>query len=237
MSDGRPRTTVERTGGPAEPAHGMRARIETGAFGPWQTNAYLVWDGRSSDALVLDPGMGAAVPLLERAGSNGIGVHLIADSHGHIDHIYDNAALRRASGAPLAIHPDDEYRLSGDNVYGFPVEPSTADRHLHEGEQLRIGDLVFDVLHTPGHTEGSVCLYEERAGLLLSGDCLFPGGWGRTDLPGGDEDQMVASLARLARVIAPTTRVLPGHGPETTLERELPWLRRVAATGRLILPT
>ncbi|HEX2221963.1 MAG TPA: MBL fold metallo-hydrolase, partial [Candidatus Limnocylindria bacterium] len=167
---------------------------------------------------------------------NRLQVHLVADSHGHIDHIHDNAALKRASGAPLAIHPDDEYRLRGDNVYGFPVEPSTADRHLRDGEQLRIGDLVFDVLHTPGHTEGSVCLYEERARLLLSGDCLFPGGWGRTDLPGGDDEQMVRSLARLAHDLPPDLRVLPGHGPETTLDRELPWLRRVAETGRLILP-
>jgi hydroxyacylglutathione hydrolase len=236
VSDARPRTTVERAGGAAEPAHAVRARIEVGAFGPWQTNAYLVWDGSSPDALVIDPGMGAAAPLMDRAAANGIRVHLIADSHGHIDHIYDNAALRRASGAPLAIHPDDEYRLRGDNVYGFPVEPSSPDRRLRDGEQLRVGDLVFDVLHTPGHTEGSVCLYEERAGLVLSGDCLFPGGWGRTDLPGGNEEQMVESLALLARVIAPATRVLPGHGAETILGRELPWLRRVAATGRLILP-
>ncbi|HEX2221534.1 MAG TPA: MBL fold metallo-hydrolase, partial [Candidatus Limnocylindria bacterium] len=170
MSEPTQPAAVERAGRGGEAGHVVSARVEVGAFGPWQTNAYLVWDGRSSEALVLDPGMGAADPLVARARANRLQVHLVADSHGHIDHIYDNAALKRASGAPLAIHPDDEYRLRGDNVYGFPVEPSTADRHLREGEQLRIGDLVFDVLHTPGHTEGSVCLYEERARLLLSGD-------------------------------------------------------------------
>lgn len=226
---------VERSGvPPADPDHAVR--IEVGVFGPWQTNAYLVWDGRSPDALVLDPGMGAADPLLERVAASGLRVHLIANSHGHIDHIFDDGPLMRGSGAPLAIHPDDAYRLDGRNNYGFEIEAVTATRDLREGEQLRIGDLVFDVLHLPGHTEGSVCLYEERAGILLSGDVLFAGSYGRTDLPGGSDEQMTASLTRLSREIPGGIRVLPGHGPETTIERELAWLRRVADTGRLVIP-
>jgi hydroxyacylglutathione hydrolase len=231
-------------GEPGEPVveHGQvpaahPPRIEMGAFGPWQTNAYLVWDGRSTDALVLDPGMGAAEPLLTRVAANGLHLHLIANSHGHIDHIFDNAPLKRGSGAPLAIHPDDAYRLDGRNSYGFSVEPVGAERELRDGEQLRIGDLVFDVLHTPGHTEGSVCLYEERRRLLLSGDVLFAGSFGRTDLPGGSDEAMVASLARLVRELPAAVRVLPGHGPETTLEREGPWMRRIAEAGRLLIPT
>ena len=223
---------VERASGPA--AH--RPRIEVGVFGPWAANAYLVWDGRSADALVLDPGMGAARPLMERVAGNRLALHLIADSHGHIDHIFDNAPLQRTSGAPLAIHPEDAYRLSGENAYGFGVEPSRADRELREGDQVQVGDLVFDVLHTPGHTEGSVCLYEERHRLLFSGDVLFAGSYGRTDLAGGDDAAMVASLARLAKVLPPEVRVLPGHGPETTIERELPWMRRIAQAGRLLIP-
>jgi glyoxylase-like metal-dependent hydrolase (beta-lactamase superfamily II) len=226
-----PDPTVERAGGPA--AH---PRLEVGAFGPWQTNAYLVWDGRSPDALVVDPGMGAAAPLLERVAALGLHLHLIANSHGHIDHIFDNVPLMRGSGAPLAIHPDDAYRLDGRNNYGFSIERAVASVELREGAQLRIGDLVFDVLHTPGHTEGSVCLLEERRGLLLSGDVLFAGSYGRTDLPGGDDTAMVASLARLASLAPSSLRVLPGHGPETTLERELPWLGRIAKAGRLLIP-
>ena len=215
---------------------GLAARIEVGAFGPWETNAFLVWDGRSPDALVLDPGMGSAVPLVERASANALRLHVVANSHGHIDHVFDNAAIVRSSGAPLAIHPDDAYRLDGRNSYGFEVEPSVATRDLREGDQLRVGDLIFDVLHTPGHTEGSVCLYEERAGLLLAGDVLFAGSYGRTDLPGGDDDLMVASLARLARDLPDDVRVLPGHGPETTIGRERPWLERIARDGRLLVP-
>jgi hydroxyacylglutathione hydrolase len=219
---------------PTDPAHGVR--IEAAAFGPWETNAYLVWDGRSADALVLDPGKGAATPLVERVAANGLRLHLIANSHGHIDHVFDDAPLMEASGAPLAIHPDDAYRLDGRNSYGFDVAPATASRDLAEGEQLRIGDLVFDILHTPGHTEGSVCLYEERHALLLSGDVLFAGSYGRTDLPGGDDEWVVKSLARLAREIPEAVRVLPGHGAETTIGTELPWLRRIANAGRLLAP-
>jgi glyoxylase-like metal-dependent hydrolase (beta-lactamase superfamily II) len=223
---------IRRSGVPAgDPDHGVR--IEAAAFGPWQTNAYLIWDGRSTDALVVDPGMGAADPLMERAAAHGLRLHLVANSHGHIDHIFDDAPLMRASGAPLAIHPDDAYRLDGRNNYGFDLEPVTATHDLRDGEQVRIGDLVFDVLHLPGHTEGSVCLYEERRGLVLTGDVLFAGAFGRVDLPGGSEEQMIASLARLSDVVPPAARVLPGHGPETTIGRELPWLRRIAATGRL----
>jgi hydroxyacylglutathione hydrolase len=220
-------------------AHGaaMHApRLEVGAFGPWQTNAYIIWDGGSPDALVLDPGMDAAPELMERLAVNGLQLHVIANSHGHVDHIFDNAPLKRASAAPLAIHPDDAYRLSGENAYGFVVEASAADRELREGDQLRIGDLSFDVLHTPGHSEGSVCLYEERRALLLSGDVLFAGSYGRTDLPGGDDAAMVASLSRLARELPDGVRVLPGHGPETTIGHERPWMTRIATAGRLLIP-
>ena len=225
---------VERSGDERE--RHAAPRIERGAFGPWQTNAYLVRDGRSSEALVLDPGMGAATALTRRAADLGLRVHLVVNSHGHMDHVFDNAPLVRATGAPLAIHALDEYRLAAvadRGASGWIVERSDATEHLDEGRQLRIGDLVFDVLHTPGHTEGSVCLYEERHALLLSGDTLFAGAWGRTDLPGGDERQLAASLARLVRELPPGVRVLPGHGPETTIAREGAWLSAVHETGRL----
>jgi glyoxylase-like metal-dependent hydrolase (beta-lactamase superfamily II) len=225
---------VQRAGAAGDPRHGVG--IRAGAFGPWQTNAYLVWDGTSADALVVDPGMGAAAALVAEASELGLRVHLIANSHGHIDHIHDNAALKRSTGAPLAIHPDDAYRLSGANIYGLEIEPSVADRELREGDQLDIGQLSFAVLHTPGHSEGSVCLYESARGLLLSGDVLFRGSYGRTDLPGGNDEQMVASLTRLLREVPAEARVLPGHGIETTMAAEAPWLERLASAGRLIIP-
>jgi glyoxylase-like metal-dependent hydrolase (beta-lactamase superfamily II) len=124
---------VERSGSlPADAAHGIR--IETGSFGPWQTNAYLVWDGRSPHALVVDPGMGAAAPLAARVVEAGLDLHLIADSHGHIDHVFDNAELHEATGAPIAIHPDDAYRLVG-SLYNvarssWPVRGMSGDLSL-----------------------------------------------------------------------------------------------------------
>ncbi|HET7581411.1 MAG TPA: MBL fold metallo-hydrolase [Candidatus Limnocylindria bacterium] len=220
------------SGGGAEHA----PRIEVGAFPPWDTNAYLVWDGSAPEALVLDPGMNSTDSLVARAAANGLRVHLIANSHGHIDHIFDNGPLKRATNAPLAIHPDDAYRLDGRNNYGFEIEQVTAERQLREGERVEVGRLAFEVLHTPGHTEGSVCLYEPTHRLLLAGDVLFAGSYGRTDLPGGDSAAMVESLARLARDLQDDVRVLPGHGPETTIGRERPWMERIAQAGRLLIP-
>jgi len=225
---------VGQSSAAGDPEHAVR--IEVGAFGPWGTNAYLVWDGRSDEALVMDPGMGAASTLMARTADIGLRIHLVANSHGHIDHIYDNAALKRASGAPLAIHPDDAYRLNGENIYGLDVEASVPEQDLREGDSLAIGDLRFRVLHTPGHTEGSVCLQEVDRGLLLAGDVLFRGSYGRTDLPGGNDAQMVASLRRLLGEIPSETRILPGHGPETIMAREAAWLVRIARSGSLATP-
>jgi glyoxylase-like metal-dependent hydrolase (beta-lactamase superfamily II) len=105
---------------------------------------------------------------------------------------------------------------------------------LVEGGQIRFGEIRLRVLHTPGHTEGSVCLLADDDGLLFSGDTLFPGGWGRVDLPGGSPGQMVESLGRLAR-LEDRVRVLPGHGAATTIGRERPWLELVEREGRLLL--
>ncbi|HEY7737615.1 MAG TPA: MBL fold metallo-hydrolase [Candidatus Limnocylindria bacterium] len=225
---------IQRAGVAADAGHAVR--IELGVFGPWQTNAYLLWDGDSDDALVLDPGMGAADALMTRATELGLRIHVLANSHGHVDHIFDNAALKRASGAPLAIHPDDAYRLNGKNIYGLDIEPTVAERELREGDHLVVGSLDFAVLHTPGHSEGSICLYDAARGLLLAGDVLFRGSYGRTDLPGGDDGQMVASLTRLLHELPAETRVLPGHGVETTIATEAHWLDRTAREGRLVIP-
>ncbi len=167
MSDATP--MVERGQGPAEHA----PRIEVGAFPPWDTNAYLVWDGSSPEALILDPGMNSTPSLVERAAANQLRVHLIANSHGHIDHIYDNGPLKRATAAPLAIHPDDAYRLDGRNNYGLEIERVTAERELREGDRVEVGNLSFQVLHTPGHTEGSVCLYEQIAPAAAGRRCAL----------------------------------------------------------------
>jgi len=114
----------------------------------------------------------------------------------------------------------------------FPIPPSVPAVELAEGGFVRFGDIRLRILHTPGHTEGSVCLLAEDEGLLYSGDTLFAGGWGRVDLPGGDEDEMAASIARLSG-LEDAIQVFPGHGQSTTIGRERAWMELVRDGGRL----
>lgn len=139
-------------------------------------------------------------------------------------------------GAEIAAHPADWYRLLDPQPLfaPFPIPPCVPAAELAEGGVMRFGEVRLAVLHTPGHTEGSVCLVSHEAGVLFSGDTLFPGGWGRVDLPGGDHDAMVASLTRLAS-LPDGLRVLPGHGAATTIARERRWLELVARERRLPL--
>nr|MBA2373748.1 MBL fold metallo-hydrolase [Chloroflexota bacterium] len=145
-----------------------------------------------------------------------------------------NAAVATRTGAEIAVHPLDRSRLEHPQPLFAPFEipPCVPAVELAEGGLIRFGEIRLRVLHTPGHTEGSVCLLAEDEGLLFSGDTLFAGGWGRVDLPGGDPLAMVESLVRLAD-LEPSVMVLPGHGATTTIAREHPWLELVRSSGRL----
>ncbi len=155
-------------------------------------------------------------------------------THGHWDHIGDNAAVAEHTGARIAVHPDDRHRLERPQPLFAPIEipPSIPAVELMEGGAVRFGSIRLVVLHTPGHTEGSVCLLARGERLLLSGDTLFAGGWGRVDLPGGSAEEMVESIGRLSR-LEDDLRVLPGHGPATTVGRERAWMEMVVEGGRL----
>jgi glyoxylase-like metal-dependent hydrolase (beta-lactamase superfamily II) len=138
------------------------------------------------------------------------------------------------TGAPIAVHSLDAHRLTDPQPLWAPFEipASVPAVELAEGGEIRFGDIRLRVLHTPGHTEGSVCLLSDDDGLLLSGDTLFASGWGRVDLPGGSPGQMVESLTRLAG-LEDRLGVLPGHGATTTIGRERAWLDLVSRDGRL----
>ena len=207
------------------------------AIGPLQTNVCLVGDPRTREAIVIDgaiPGLPWVVDELTRRDWR---LLLIVSTHGHWDHTGENAALQAwsreqsadAAGAKIAAHRADWHRLTDPRpLYApFPIPPCVPAVELAEGGVIRFGDVRLDVLHTPGHTEGSVCLVASDDGVLFSGDTLFAGGWGRVDLPGGDAVAMADSLARLAGLQG-SFRVVPGHGRETTLAREQPWLETVA---------
>ncbi len=141
-----------------------------------------------------------------------------------------------ALGAEIAAHPADWYRMTDPKPLfaPFPIPPCVPAVELAEGGVIRFGEVRLDVLHTPGHTEGSVCLVSHEAGVVFTGDTLFPGGWGRVDLPGGDPAAMAESLARLA-TLPNGLRVLPGHGRATTIAAERPWLELVSRDGHLPL--
>ena len=203
--------------------------------GPVSTNVWVLGDEASREAVCIDAATPSVAWITESLAARGWTLKLVISSHRHWDHIGDNAAVVDQTGAILAAHQLDRHGLIDPRPVfppPFPIVPSVPALDLMEGSVIRFGDITLDVLHTPGHTEGSVCLLAPGERLLFTGDTLFAGAWGRTDLPGGSEGQMVESLGRLA-VLDADLAVLPGHGRRSSIEREQPWLRQVVQSGRL----
>ena len=202
--------------------------------GPVSTNVHILADERSREAIAIDTAIPSLAWIAEELAARDWTLKLIVSTHGHWDHIGDNTAVADATGAEIAVHALDRPSLLAPTPLWAPFEipPSVPAVDLAEGGEIRFGAIRLRVLHTPGHTPGSVCLQSVDDGLLFSGDTLFASGWGRTDLTGGSAEQLVESLARLATFDDPLA-VLPGHGRETTIGRERPWLELVARERRL----
>jgi hydroxyacylglutathione hydrolase len=202
--------------------------------GPLATNVHVLADERSREAIAIDTATPSLAWIGDELAARGWNLKLIVSTHGHWDHIGDNAAVAEHTGADIAVHALDRYRLTDPSPVWAPFEivPSVPAVDLAEGGVIRFGAIELAVLHTPGHTEGSVCLLDTDGGILFSGDTLFAGGWGRVDLPGGDPAAMVDSLGRLI-TLDDHVRVYPGHGEDTTIGRERPWLELVREAGRL----
>ena len=203
--------------------------------GPVATNLHVLADPRTREAIAIDTAIPSLAWIADELAQRDWSLKLIVSTHGHWDHIGDNAAVAAHTGAEIAVHPLDRTRLTDPRPLSAPFEipPSVPAVELAEGGEVRFGAIRLQIMHTPGHTEGSVCLYDPDQGLLFSGDTLFQGGWGRVDLPGGDSSAMVASLGRLLTLDDPV-HVFPGHGDATTIGRERPWLELVRDSGRLI---
>jgi len=197
--------------------------------GPIATNLYVLGDERSREAIAIDTATPCVEWLTATLADRGWTLKLIVSTHRHWDHIGDNAAVADATGAKIAAHILDRPGIERpEPIWSpFPIAPSVPAVDLAEGSKIRFGEITLDVMHTPGHTEGSVCLAAESERLLFTGDTLFTGSWGRTDLPGGSDEQMIDSLDRLSR-LADDLRVLPGHGRATDIASEKPWLEQVA---------
>jgi len=203
-------------------------------IGPVATNVHVLADPRTREAIAIDTATPSLAWIAEELAARDWTLKLIVSTHGHWDHIGDNSAVAAHTGAGIAVHALDRERLTDPQPMWAPFEipPSVPAVELAEGGLIRFGELRLRVLHTPGHTEGSVCLLSEDEGLLYSGDTLFAGGWGRVDLPGGDETAMVDSLARLSG-LEDHIRVFPGHGGATTIGRERALMELIRDGGRL----
>jgi glyoxylase-like metal-dependent hydrolase (beta-lactamase superfamily II) len=202
--------------------------------GPVSTNVLVLADERSREAIAIDTATPSLAWIRDELATRGWTLKLIVSTHGHWDHIGDNAAVAAETGADIAVHPFDRDRLEHPRPLWAPfdIPPSVPAVELAEGGVIRFGEIRLTVLHTPGHTKGSVCLHDAETGLLLSGDTLFAGGWGRVDLPGGDPAAMVESIGRLAE-LPDATAVAPGHGDATTIGRERAWMELVRDGRRL----
>ncbi len=202
--------------------------------GPVATNVHILADERSREAIAIDTAIPSLAWIGDELAARRWTLRFIVSTHGHWDHVGDNAAVAEATGAEIAVHSLDRERLTHPTPLAAPFEipPSMPAVALAEGGEIRFGSIRLLVLHTPGHTPGSVCLQSIDDGLLFSGDTLFAGGWGRIDLPGGSAEAIVESLGRLAE-LEPAIAVLPGHGASTTIGRERPWLEMVRISGQL----
>lgn len=191
-------------------------RIKVGAI---QTNCYLVYN-TPNNVVVIDPG-DEEQKIADYVKQNSLTVKAVLLTHGHFDHIGAVAGMKRIFNCPVYISSQDAPRLEKNEPdgtrFGVYIEHVVADYYVNDNDQITIGDLTFKVLHTPGHTQGSVCYQIED--VLFTGDTLFWGDTGRTDLAGGSDEQMYQSILRLKR-LSGDYKVYPGHDEATTLENE-----------------
>jgi glyoxylase-like metal-dependent hydrolase (beta-lactamase superfamily II) len=215
--------------------------------GAWGTNCYLVAPAAGEECVIIDPGHQAAPGVEETLRKHRLKPVAVVLTHGHLDHVASVVPVCGAHGVPAWIHPEDRFMMNdpekglGRSI-GMPLlgeltvgEPDDV-RELTDGAKLRLAGLEFSVAHAPGHTRGSVTFrmpeIADVPSVLFSGDLLFAGSIGRTDLPGGSMDDMLESLARVVLPLDDSTVVLPGHNEHTTIGQERatnPYLRQVAA--------
>jgi len=220
--------------------------------GPWQTNCYVVAPGdpQSSEiqpCLIIDPGAEAERKVRRVLEEHRLRPEGVVCTHGHLDHVADAARLADDFGVPVWLHPLDWPMLTEpalgfgpgsepliEQVIGSTVLPAPADlRKLADDDRFSVAGIDLEVIHAPGHTPGCVVLraYADGEPILFSGDVLFAGSIGRVDLPGGSMAQTNQTLRRLRKLIVAETGILPGHGPTTTMARELatnPYLSKEA---------
>lgn len=198
--------------------------LETFPVGMLQCNCTILGDETTREAIVVDPGDN--IPeILTRLAAHQLTLKQIIITHGHIDHVGGAAKLKRATGAPIFLNQYDLPQLAMMEVQAgwlgvTTPEVTPPDSSADDGLKLGLPNFPAEVLHTPGHTEGSICLYFAPHQLLIAGDTLFAGNIGRTDLPGGDERKIIRSIRERLLTLPDPVTVIPGHGERTTVAEE-----------------
>ena len=191
-------------------------QMEVGQLG---TNCYIIYSEQTQQAAVIDPG-GSAEAIIAEINKASLKVDYIINTHGHADHITANDTVQQATGAKVLIHHDDAGMLTNAQrnlsaFIGVGLVCRQADRLLSHNDVITVGDIELKVLHTPGHTPGGICLLTGK--VLFAGDTLFAESIGRTDFPGGSYAQLINSIKENLLSLDDAVKVLPGHGPETTI--------------------
>ncbi|MDR0729637.1 MAG: MBL fold metallo-hydrolase [Prevotellaceae bacterium] len=201
--------------------------VKTFYFNELRVCTYILWD-ETGECIIVDPGCESASEqqrLQRFIAGNALTPVLVVNTHAHFDHVLGNLFATQTYAIPSAVHEADTVLLARTTqqsaLFGFQVaQPPTAGILLTEDEPVRFGHAQLQVLHTPGHTPGGICLYAADAGFVLSGDTLFAGSIGRTDLPGGHYDTLLHSIRTKLMTLPDVVNVLPGHGPATTIGEE-----------------
>lgn len=214
-------------------------RLQSFTVGPFAENPYLLICTATNQALLVDPGDSPEL-LWQAIVDAQVELIAIVLTHAHLDHVGAVEAIRRRAQIPVYLHPADNELLANvvaqGRMFGLDLTPvAPAERQFAHGDRLTCGQLELHVLHTPGHSQGSVCLYLPAEQTLIAGDTLFQRSVGRTDLPGGDAQELFNSIETQLWPLPDDVRVYPGHGPATTIreERELnPFVGARASWGR-----
>lgn len=201
--------------------------IQTFTFNPLAENTYVLYDD-TLECVIIDPGCyerDEQETLTAFIEEKGLKVMKLLNTHGHFDHVFGNAYVKRTFGVALFIHPLDEATLRSvityASIYGFVrYEPAEPDGFLEEGDVVSFGNTQLKVLFLPGHAPGHIGFYAEQDGVLIGGDVLFKHSIGRTDLPGGDHQTLLRSIRDKVLPLGDTVKVYPGHGPMTTVGEE-----------------